>query len=314
MRLSICLTGFAGLASTLPAVRAADEAGLDGVWTAEHLGFHDAVVPSATYLQMTERLEIGLVGLSTAGRHPGLMAMELGSLSELGPGRVRVQVGTGDAGLIAKFGKHSPTPVRSSKQFIERLRQTMAGELMNVVDDDYVFDGFALMACGSVPPIDLMAIRPRMIRAAAQVADGISISAGGSPTYIRDTVAAVEQELAASGRDRSSFRITAMALGAVGDDMDTARAPILQVLTLFPAGNGVYLARGVLDDNAIKPDGRIAWTPEALDQTAFISTPGRLGDTLAAYAATGIDELGLILMNPPDEHPALIRQLAAARN
>ena len=59
-------------------MRAADEAGLDGVWVAEHIGFHDAVVPAALYLRETQRLEVGLVGLSTATRHPGMTAMELG--------------------------------------------------------------------------------------------------------------------------------------------------------------------------------------------------------------------------------------------
>ena len=50
MRISIAFSGFGGLESTFPAVLAAEAAGLDGVWTAEHLGFHDAMVPSAMYL------------------------------------------------------------------------------------------------------------------------------------------------------------------------------------------------------------------------------------------------------------------------
>ena len=71
MRLSVSFSGFGGLADTLPIVDAAEEHGLDGVWTAEHLGFHDAVVPSALYIGRTSRIEVGLVGLSTASRHPG---------------------------------------------------------------------------------------------------------------------------------------------------------------------------------------------------------------------------------------------------
>ena len=62
MRLSVTFSGFGGLADTMPIVQAAEEHGLDGVWTAEHLGFHDAVVPSAVYLATTQRIEIGLVG------------------------------------------------------------------------------------------------------------------------------------------------------------------------------------------------------------------------------------------------------------
>jgi alkanesulfonate monooxygenase SsuD/methylene tetrahydromethanopterin reductase-like flavin-dependent oxidoreductase (luciferase family) len=83
--------GIGPIESTLWAARAAERFGLGGVWSAEHIGFHDAIVPSALYLRETERLEIGVVGISTAGRHPGLIAMELSSLAELGPGRVRVR-------------------------------------------------------------------------------------------------------------------------------------------------------------------------------------------------------------------------------
>ena len=54
MRLSVAFSGFGGLADTLPIVDAAEEHGLDGVWSAEHLGFHDAVVPSALYLRPDE--------------------------------------------------------------------------------------------------------------------------------------------------------------------------------------------------------------------------------------------------------------------
>ncbi len=113
MRISIAFSGFGGLESTFPAVLAAGTAGLDGVWTAEHLGFHDAMVPSAMYLRATERIEIGMVGFSPVSRHPAVSSMELGSMSELGPGRVRVQVGTGDETLVAKLGRHVPeTPRR----------------------------------------------------------------------------------------------------------------------------------------------------------------------------------------------------------
>ena len=111
MRISIAFSGFGGLESTFPAVLAAEAAGLDGVWTAEHLGFHDAMVPSAMYLRATERIEIGMVGFSPVSRHPAVLAMELGSMSELAPGRVRVQVGTGDSTLVAKLGREVPKPI-----------------------------------------------------------------------------------------------------------------------------------------------------------------------------------------------------------
>ena len=40
---------------------------------------------------------------------------------------------------------------------------------------------------------------------------------------------------------------------------------------------------------------RLRAARRAIEQIAFVSTPSRLAETLASYAETGIDELGLML-------------------
>lgn len=322
MRLSIAFSGFGGLAETVPVVQAAEEYGLDGVWTAEHLGFHDAIVPSAVYLTKTKRLDIGLVGLSTAGRHPGLLGMELMSLSELAPGRIRCQVGLGDANLVAKLGRRKITkPVAATTAFVNSLRETMQGRDMKVAYPEFTFDGFRLSPLGPPPAIDVMAIRPKMVQMAARVSDGLSISVGASAAYIKDVVNDVERELAEVGRDRSSFRITAMAMTSIGDDIDKIRAPIGPMMSSFPQETAAFLARGVVDgeellrvQNEQGPLGVMKlWTPEKVDQIAFVATPETIGDRLAEYADTGIDELSLMLINPLNQQPRIIEQLSKAR-
>ncbi len=321
MRVSIAFSGFGGLESTFPAVLAAEDAGLDGVWTAEHLGFHDAMVPSAMYLRETERIEIGMVGFSPVSRHPAVLSMELGSMSELGPGRVRVQVGTGDEGLVAKLGRRVPKPLGATRAFVQSIRETMAGRDMKVAYPEYEFDGFRMTPLGPVPPIDVMAIRPKMLEVAAEVGDGLSLSAGASFDYMRDTVSLIEKKLVEVGRERSSFRITAIVITTIGDDLDTIRAPLAPMLSTFPQHTAGYLARGVIDTDELlaaeSAGGPFAvmkmWTPERIDQIAMVTTPGGLGDALARYAATGIDEVALMMLNMPEQQPELIRLLAAAR-
>ncbi len=321
MRLSVSFSGFGSLADTMPIVQAAEEHGLDGVWTAEHLGFHDAVVPSAVYLATTQRIEIGLVGLSTASRHPGLTAMELMSMSELAPGRIRAQVGLGDDGLVAKFGRTITKPIASTTAFVNSLRETMQGRDMKVSYPEFTFEGFRLAPLGPVPAIDVMAIRPKMVQVAARVGDGLSISVGASLQYIRDVVKDVERDLAEAGRDRSAFRITALAMAAIGTDLDQMRGPIGPMLSTFPQASAAFLARGVVDtDELVRiereegPFGAMKyWTADRVDQIAFISTPDMLADKLAAYADTGVDELSLMMINPPDQQPAIVKQLAGAR-
>ena len=321
MRLSVSFSGFGGLAETLPVVRAVEDFGLDGVWTAEHLGFHDAVVPSAVYLAKTSRIEIGLVGLSTASRHPGLTAMELMSMSELAPGRIRAQVGLGDDSLVGKLGRKIVKPIASTTAFVNSLRETMQGRDMKVDHAEFTFDGFRLSPLGPVPAIDVMAIRPKMVQVAARVGDGLSISVGASLQYISDVVKDVERDLLEAGRDRSTFRITALAMAAIGPDLDVLRGPVGPMLSTFPQASAAFLGRGVVDTDEVlrieREEGPFGlmkyWTADKVDQIAFIATPEMLSGRLAEYAATGIDELSLMMINPPDQQPGIIELLAGAR-
>jgi alkanesulfonate monooxygenase SsuD/methylene tetrahydromethanopterin reductase-like flavin-dependent oxidoreductase (luciferase family) len=321
MRVSLVFTGFAPIASTLPAVHAAERHGLDGVWSAEHIGFHDAVTPSLLYLRETERLEIGLVGFSPASRHPALLAMEIASLAELAPGRIRVQVGTGDPSLVAKLGKPVRAPARSTATFVRALREALSGSDMNVEFPDYAFRGFKLAPLAPAPPIDVMAVRPKMIETAARVGDGVSLSVGASHAYLRDTVAAVERTLAEHKKPRASFRVTALSLGVIAKDIDAARAMVVPLLAMGEPSMVEHLTRGVFAPGevtgAFARGGPFAlaklFTPEAIDEIALVTTPDKLTESLARYAATGIDELAVGIFAAPDELPAIVAELGRAR-
>jgi alkanesulfonate monooxygenase SsuD/methylene tetrahydromethanopterin reductase-like flavin-dependent oxidoreductase (luciferase family) len=321
MRLSLSFMGMAPIESTLPAVLAAEKSGLDGVWSAEHIGFHDAIVPSAVYLRETSRLEVGVVGVSAAGRHPGLTAMELTSLAELGPGRVRVQVGTGDPSFVAKLGKDVQRPARSTEALVTALREALAGNEMTMAYPDYSFRGFKVTPLAPPPPVDVMAIRPLMVRTAARIADGLSISVAASPAYLAETVCDVESELDARGRDRARFRITAVTLGVIAQDLDAARMQVRPLFSLLDPETAEYLARGVIAPgalvSAVQSGGTAAGlellTPEVMDAIALVATPDGLGDALERYAATGIDELAVSIFAPPEKQPGIVEQLARSR-
>ena len=321
MRLSLSFPGIAPVESTLPAVRAAERLGLDGVWSAEHVGLRDAIVPSAVYLRETERLEVGAVGISSAGRHPGLLAMELSTLAELGRGRLRVQVGTGDPALVAKLGRRVEHAARSTETFVAALREALVGRSLDGDHSGYSFRGFRLMVPPASLPVDVMAVRPRMIRSAARVGDGISLSAGASISYLAKTVRDVEGELAALGRDRARFRITAFAIGAIADDLDAARRQTAPFFSLFEPAMLEHLALGVVEAGslvaAVRSHGMAGalacLTPGVLDAIALVATPDGLAAALARYADSGIDELAVSILAPSEEQPAIVEQLARAR-
>ena len=322
MRLSLAFSGFGPLVGTVEVVKAAEDLGFDGVWTAEHLGFHDGIVPSAMYLQATERMEIGIVGLSAASRHPGTLAMELASLCEMGPGRIRVQIGVGDPGLVAKLGGTVERPLVRTEQLLDVLREVMSGREINREVLPGTFKNFRLNAYqGPPPPLDVMAIRPGMVKLAARVADGLSISVAASRTYLRETVELVESELAATGRDRSSFRITALAFGLIAPGIDQILGGMGPMLATFPPEPMEILGKGALDGRAYveaHTGGRTLeaskmLTADVVRELTFAAEPDAVGEVMKEFEATGIDELGVMPMGPPEMLPLAVKLLADAR-
>lgn len=330
MRLNLGFMGIDPLGSTLELVRLAEECGLNGAVSAEHLGFHDAVVPSALYLQQTSRLEIALVGLSAVGRHPGLMAMELASLSEIGHGRLRVQVGTGAPNLVAKFGGDMSRPLPMARSLVENLKSLLAGD---VLTGDFpagtfkeyglqVYDGAQLAPYkGSAVPVDLMAVQPRMLRLSAEIADGVALSAGCSGSFLAEEVKNLEAELANNGRNREDFRITAFTYSVISPDAENHVAKLRHILGNYKPEAAAKRMRGVLDGQAYLEaalcDQALAvenfFTPEVLGKVAIVANgPDDLRDTLRRYANTGIDALSVHLVGPPQTHAYAVESLATA--
>src|SRR5438067_2012157 len=164
MRVSITFDGSAPVNTVLGVAQAADAAGLDGVWLAEHVGMRDAVVQAALCLSSTEQLEIGIVGLNPGGRHPGVMAMELANLATIGvPGRLRVAVGTGDPALGAAIGYEMKRPITMVNALVSSLRAALTGQQLDGDHPGFSFRGFQLSARPPIVPprIDIMAVRPK---------------------------------------------------------------------------------------------------------------------------------------------------------
>lgn len=321
MRVSLAYTGFGSILADLPAIRAADESGLDGVWCAEHICHHDAVVPATVYLRETEHLELGLMGISPAGRHPGVTAMELASLAEIAPGRVRAAVGTGVTDMIAKLDRTVQRPVKETISLLDVLRTALAGGELTGRYPSYGFERFVLNPLAAPPRLDIMAIRPRMVDAAARYADGVSFSAGSSREYMTRTVKEVETTLAEVGRPRAEFRVSACVAAFITEDVETARTQVGGMLSMFDPATAEYLAAGAIPDghlvSAVAEGGpsamRSVLTPEVIDTVAMVCQPDGIADSLRRYAETGVDEVAITLFAPPDHQVDLVREIASSR-
>lgn len=321
MRVSLSFTGLGSILADLPAVRAADENGFDGLWYAEHIGAHDAVVPATVYLRETERLEVVLMGISAAGRHPGVAAMELASLAEIAPGRVRAAIGTGVPDMIATLGKSIDKPIASTIALHRALKSALAGDELTAEFPGFRFEQYRLNPLSAPPALDIMAVRPRMVETAARYADGVCLSAGSSRKYLAETVKRVEATLTDTGRPRDNFRISAVVTAFITDDVQTARIQVAELLSAFDPATTEYLAAGAIPDGALVEaiarggpvEAAKVLTPEVVDAVAMVCPPEAVGESLAAYAETGIDEIAIVPFAPPDQLPDLLALIAESR-
>lgn len=299
MRLSVSFSGFGPIADSLETAGAAARAGLDGVWYCEHVGFRDAVVPAAVMLDRYPQLDVGIVGPAPVSRHPAILAMELAGLAELGPGRVRAQLGLGDARLVGRIGGVGGS-LAVVREYVEAVRASLAGEALDGIHANHRFDGYQTMPRPAPPQLDIMAIRPKMLELAARIADGVSLSTGASTDYLADAVQRIERVLAEHDRPRESFRITAQAFGAVADTSGEAEDRLRPVLGIFSPEVLQILAPGC------SPAGDVG-------RMAIATTPERLAERVDDYRRAGVDEIAVDLAAAPDEIPDALAAFAAAR-
>lgn len=321
MRRSIAYGGEIPLVETMATIDAAEEAHLDGVWSAEHVGLQDAMVPSVAYALRTADLEIGLIGLNADTRSPGLLAMELATLATLAPGRVRVQVGTGSLPRARWIGVTGPRTVLGVESFVSTLRGLMVGDEVSASSEAFVVDGLRLKVTPTpVIPVDVMAIRPKMLDLAARVGDGVSLSAGASREYLHTTIQTITDSLVRFGRNREQFRISAIVSTAIADDVVTARhqlavsgmlrfrMPDLQIGVDLPDPDRL---KEVLEREGSHAAAEL-FSAEAIDQVGIAATPETLGAKLEEYSALGLDEIVVMLTGDPAAHPRVARLLAQA--
>jgi alkanesulfonate monooxygenase SsuD/methylene tetrahydromethanopterin reductase-like flavin-dependent oxidoreductase (luciferase family) len=193
---------------------AAEEAGLDGLWTWDHLagGVHraDRVLEAWTVLTavatLTERLMIGPMVLNVANRDPGTLAVMAATLQEVSGGRLLLGLGAGGgrntpyAAEQLALGRAVPSdPVRrrTVATAVTTLHEVWSGARSGV-------GGFVVP--DPAPPVLVGAFGPKMAELAGRAAEGLNTPAGPGLPGLADVA---RRAHAAGGRDPARFVVTA---------------------------------------------------------------------------------------------------------
>lgn len=205
--------------------RAAEAAGLDRAWCTE-TGV-DAFLQAYEVARQTERIDVGTAIAVALARNPMTVAYTAWSIADISDGRFTLGLGSQvKAHIERRFSMPWNKPVGQMREFVLALRAIWeswrTGERLTFEGEHYshtlMNDFWAPKPHDHRIPIHLAAVGPKMVEAAAEVADGIILHAFTNKEYLeRVTYPAIERGLARSGRTMDDLEISIPLFMIMGD-------------------------------------------------------------------------------------------------
>ncbi len=207
------------------------DAGIDHLFLADHVSFHDgrgmdALVNAATLLASHPTLRVYVGVYLLALRHPLPVARQIASLCESAPGRLTFGVGVGgeDRHEIEICGVDSATRGRRTDESLSVLRPLLAGEHVSHRGEFFRFDD-ALVRPAPTPPVPIT-IGGRSSAAVQRVGrhgDGW-LGLWCSPKRYGEVIHEAAAIAADAGRGRVDWRHGLQLWSGCDADRDAARA------------------------------------------------------------------------------------------
>lgn len=205
-------------------VQVAENAGYESVWVT-HIAAREPLQVLAHYAHHTERIGLGTGVIPIFLRHPALLAMEAATLDEVSGGRLSLGIGVSHRVTVEQwYGLELDDPVGRMREYVTIVRSIFQTGRADLEGEHYT-SRFGLMGFEARTDVPLLfaALAPRMLRLAAELADGVVLWMC-SPSYIRETVRPVlEETLAEVGRDPGSLDVIAAVPLALTEDPGAAR-------------------------------------------------------------------------------------------
>ncbi len=204
MRLGLCFDGFYSINEMIALARFADEVGMESIWMSDHLCFRDSLSSAMAFLTTTKKITVVPAPLSPYSRHPIISAMAIATMEELAPGRVWATAGTGNATALEEVGIKVTRPLKTMREYMEVLRSFLTGETVSFHGEIFNINAAKMGFKPSSPiRIYMTAVKPKMLRLAGEIGDGVLLSAGCAPKYIAQCVEEIRR---GAGRGGKSLR------------------------------------------------------------------------------------------------------------
>ena len=308
MTLGVAFDGRNPLDRLREQARAAEAAGMETFWVSSHLFLRDPFTSAAVVLQATATARVTLMAVSPHAMHPVHIAMAAATLDELAPGRVRLCLGTGAPNDLADAGIEATAPVETLAETTEAVRLLLSGAPAKYAGQRVRLHGRRMATPGRPIPTYFAASRPRSLELAGRMADGVVLSAGSSPEFVRWSLDHVDR--GARGRPVSCAGLVyAFAAERSTDSLGRFRRQLAITLRAPHHATNLDLAGARLDQAAVREalarEDFAAAEALVCDETVrrhtACGTPEELRARLDVYRAAGLDEIVLGGLYSPEE-------------
>ena len=201
--LSIRLHGGLSPQQCVAQARAAEAAGIGGVWFAEN-PFSRGILPAAAACAVaTHTLRIGIGVFNPYSRHPVQIAMDAGALDELAGGRVRLGIGSGIGFAIERMGFSYDRPLTTLREAIAIVRALLRGEEVTRAGAVFSAQKAKLdFRARSDIPIYMAGRGHRSLLACGELADGLIVSNMCTAAFVAKAVGVLHDAARAAGRSK----------------------------------------------------------------------------------------------------------------
>jgi probable F420-dependent oxidoreductase len=209
---------------------AAEQAGLDSVWTTEFYE-RSAMISLATLAHATDRVTIGSAIAYAVGRSPLVLATEARDVDELAGGRLVLGLGTGTRTMQRDWhGETGEAPAPRMEELVPLLRAFWSMDAQGIAHEGRFYQVRLKPTADIRPPVRedipvyMAGVNPRMIRAAGSVADGLVGHPVFTPRYVTEVVRpALEDGATRAGRAPTDVALAGYVICSVHDDATIAR-------------------------------------------------------------------------------------------
>lgn len=235
-KLSIRLHGGLPPQLCVDRARLAEQAGFHGVWFAENPFARGVLPAAAAAAAVTERILIGPGVFNPFGRHPTLMAMEIGALDELANGRARLGIGAGIASAVERMGFSYQRPLGAVRDAVTIVRGMLAGERVTHQGRTFSANAAKLdFEARSDIPIFLAGRGEKMLKLVGEVGDGLLVSNMCTPAFSARAAGLVGAARQASGWPGSAQIVQYLPCSAWPDRQKAMLAAKAAVAEMLPA-------------------------------------------------------------------------------